>query len=67
LVNSYVKIGDVLAAKKSAPEAITQYESALDRTKMLAEKYPKGAEWTSKAGELKKKMDDLAPKPSSAP
>jgi tetratricopeptide (TPR) repeat protein len=65
LVNSYVKMGDILAEKKSVPEAIKQYESAINLTKVLAQRYPQNTEWPSKAEELKKKMDDLAPNPST--
>jgi tetratricopeptide (TPR) repeat protein len=65
LVNSYVKIGDTLAEKKSVPDATKQYESALNLTKMLAEKFPQSAEWTSKGEELRKKIDDLASKPTT--
>jgi autotransporter translocation and assembly factor TamB len=64
-VSSYTKIGDTLAVDKSALAAIRQYESALNLTRILAEKDPQNTEWTSAAGELKRKIDDLTAKPTT--
>jgi tetratricopeptide (TPR) repeat protein len=65
LANSYVKIGDALAAQKLARQAITEYEKALGITTTLAKKYPQSTEWTSKTEEVNSRIRNLAPMSST--
>jgi tetratricopeptide (TPR) repeat protein len=64
LANSYDKIGDVLVAQNRAREATDQYYQKALRTLTTLATKSQNTEWTSKAEQLNRKIQDLLTKPA---
>jgi hypothetical protein len=62
--DSYTKIGDIRMQQGDLGKAIQFYRGAFEIARAMAEKSPQSTEWTSKAEQLDRKIQDLLTKPA---